>query len=64
MTEERKLGSIQPNTMGQATRIGGVSPSDINVFVNLPGQMMKVKKYPICNGVRFAHKMLCKRPYN
>ena len=43
MEARQKLNDIKPESLGQASRISGVSPSDINVLLIYLEQMKRAK---------------------
>ena len=43
---QEKLSEIKPNTLGQASRIAGISPADISILMlNLKGKLKKVRQF-------------------
>ncbi len=43
---QEKLSEIKPNTLGQASRIAGISPADISILMlNLKGKIKKVRQF-------------------
>ena len=41
LQSQEKLNHIKPDTIGQASRISGVSPSDINILLVFMGRDLK-----------------------
>src|SRR4030042_1122294 len=43
---QEQLSEIKPNTLGQASRIAGISPADISILMlNLKGKLKKVRQF-------------------
>ncbi len=54
----QKLNKIQPKSLGQASRISGVSPSDMSVLIVwLESQKSQIKMCVISNDTHFCYSL-------